>query len=675
MFYRYLEEEGRDYKTLRAELESRGGSLYEDPDFPANARSLYYKGTASLDIVWRRPKELVSNPVFINESATHYDVQQGELGDCWFLAGAATIAATNQRLLRRVVPFDQSFGRGYVGLFRFNFWTYDRWTEVTVDDRLPTYRGRNLIYGRNLDQPNEFWTALLEKAYAKLYGCYEAISGGRVHDAFVDMTGGISELIDMTEKDKKPNPDNLYTILSRTFNMNSLIAGAIFKTRAGPREIKLPNGLYEGHAYSITKLALIERGGVKYKLVRIRNPWGKGEWNGAWSDRSSQWRMLSTEDKRKVGLVVDNEGEFWMTVHDMVANFSEMEFTHLIPDALTAEVAVDMKKKQWETSIFKDAWVRGVSAGGCGNPPYQALYWKNPQFRLHLDPDTNGSTVVVSLLEVQKDRSKKINIGFDIYQLRPGAREEPLRENYERSALILKKSSGLYSAYREKTIRFELDPGKYVIIPSTFKPYAESEFLLRIFAEKKTDSVPLDSPTGPLESDGEDPNDVVFKLFTRYVGNKGLADPYDIRDILSEAKKKLWGQSDGFSLETCRSLLTSNDMKRKEGVVDLVTVKKIWDDLKVWKEAFRAFDRDKSGSIDTYELNEVYKLIGLSVSRRVLKSIVRRYGGRVGRMEFEDFVLSSSRLVAMYRAFKFFADSGSKATLDANEWLETTMYQ
>lgn len=64
--------------------------------------------------------------------------------------------------------------------------------------------------------------------FHRLYGCYEAISGGRVHDAFVDMTGGISELIDMTERDKKPNPDNLYTILSRTFSMNSLIAGAIF---------------------------------------------------------------------------------------------------------------------------------------------------------------------------------------------------------------------------------------------------------------------------------------------------------------------------------------------------------------------------------------------------------------------------------------------------------------
>ena len=38
--------------------------------------------------------------------------------------------------------------------------------EVLVDDRLPTINGQ-LIYGRNLSQPNEFWVPLLEKAYAK----------------------------------------------------------------------------------------------------------------------------------------------------------------------------------------------------------------------------------------------------------------------------------------------------------------------------------------------------------------------------------------------------------------------------------------------------------------------------------------------------------------------------
>jgi len=54
----------------------------------------------------------------------------------------------------------------FEGIFHFNFWWYGRWTEVIVDDYLPT-DGYRLIYGRNKGQSDEFWAALLEKAYAK----------------------------------------------------------------------------------------------------------------------------------------------------------------------------------------------------------------------------------------------------------------------------------------------------------------------------------------------------------------------------------------------------------------------------------------------------------------------------------------------------------------------------
>jgi len=69
-------------------------------------------------------------------------------------------------LLQRVVPKDQGFAAedGYCGAFRFNFWWYGEWTEVTIDDRLPTKYGRLVAMH---SEENEFWSALMEKAYAK----------------------------------------------------------------------------------------------------------------------------------------------------------------------------------------------------------------------------------------------------------------------------------------------------------------------------------------------------------------------------------------------------------------------------------------------------------------------------------------------------------------------------
>ena len=80
------------------------------------------------------------------------------------------------------------------------------------------------MYLRSVEK-NEFWGALLEKAYAKLHGSYKALEGGLTIEAAVDFTGGIPELIDLqrTEYSK----ERLFYILSKADSRDAFMGCAL----------------------------------------------------------------------------------------------------------------------------------------------------------------------------------------------------------------------------------------------------------------------------------------------------------------------------------------------------------------------------------------------------------------------------------------------------------------
>lgn len=172
----------------------RSKKLFVDEKFPPNSSSLYRFQRPIVDLAWKRPHEflLKKNPEFIVDRIVPEDIDQGQLGNCWFISGASDVANVKE-FADRVIPSDQNFDEeNYAGIFKFRFWrNTDGWVEVVVDDFLPVDGNNKLFYSFNKKDTNEMFGPLLEKAYAKLNLCYEFLNGGDPIDAMIDMTGGI----------------------------------------------------------------------------------------------------------------------------------------------------------------------------------------------------------------------------------------------------------------------------------------------------------------------------------------------------------------------------------------------------------------------------------------------------------------------------------------------------
>ena len=112
--------EDQDFETIRLQCRQRA-ELFEDPFFPARLESLAPNYRQAIpqwrEISWRRPGEIVDDPQLIVNGIRRTDPNQGELGNCWFIAAMSALTQ-NSAVLRRVIPADQSFHSDWYGEWR-----------------------------------------------------------------------------------------------------------------------------------------------------------------------------------------------------------------------------------------------------------------------------------------------------------------------------------------------------------------------------------------------------------------------------------------------------------------------------------------------------------------------------------------------------------------------------
>ncbi|KAF7218705.1 calpain-9 [Nothobranchius furzeri] len=641
--------------------------LFVDFNFPVGELEM------QSGVKWKRPKDLCPSPQFIIDGASRLDICQGKLSDCWVLSAIASLSV-HPSLLKKVVPLNQSFQDDYNGSFIFRFWQYGQWEEVRIDDFLPTQENQ-LIY---LSSPErqEFWSSLLEKAYAKLKGGYRALDMGFPHEAMVDMTGGVAEVFSVSSMSR-----NLPDFLSYLLFKGALINCA---SNRGSLEQKNDLGIMFRHAYSLTAVEKVKTTHGVVDLVRILNPWGGTEWNGPWSDfNGSEWSTVSKEEQRRLGRVQQEDGEFWMSVLDFQLNFDVMEVCHLT-EGLNEPGS---SEQPWSCVMHHGSWVPSFTSGGS---PRSSWYWQNPQYCFVLSEmdETPGSTqktcsfILALMQKYQRRQGIHLTIGLHIYPAQ--SQNKHLSPD---DLLKLQPVLGIqYSSRREVVLRGSLPPGHYIIIPSTAEPNQPGDFLLRVLMEPGNKATPAHRPAPqdvPSDTEPSYPHEAALPspksirtLFQKYCDKKGFCKPLHLYRLLTEALQQgvLAGSEKFLALEHCKSLVVLMD---SQGIARLnwSEFQTLWDKIRKWTDIFLVFDKNKTKRLEYEEVCPALKAAGIMVDDLVMQLVGLRYTEPDMTISYPGFLYLVMKLERMIHKFQAYDMVGQGAiTINYRQWLYMTMY-
>ena len=332
------------------------------------------------------------------------------------------------------------------------------------DDYFPCDETGQLVFGRNRRSKEEYWVAVVEKAYAKLCGCYYALERGNESDALVDLTGGVALTMDL----RCPQlPRSELAQRLSAFQGRGYVLGCARNHGGDCR------GIAQDHAYQLVRvlpqLPLLT--GERVDLVQLRSPWARACWRGDWCPESPVWDLVAPAVR--ASLRADRacaEGSFYMLADDLCAVFDKLYLCRAAPDTYGAVTV-------------RGSWARDARTSGGRSDC--ATWVCNPQYRITVD-----RPVLALLVLSQRDRRRAFSptaaaqpIGFSLFRRAEGGRRVVFAEGVAPHGELLERAC--FCDMRERTLLARLLPeeGPYVVVPALYRPGAQSAFLFTVFAE------------------------------------------------------------------------------------------------------------------------------------------------------------------------------------------------
>ncbi|KAF2901391.1 hypothetical protein ILUMI_04794, partial [Ignelater luminosus] len=352
----------------------------------------------------------------------------GAAGNCWLISALSVLALQHEHIIRRLFI---TFQVCEEGAYQIRLCKDGKWTSIMVDDRVPCDRDGYPYYAEALE--NQMWVPLIEKAVAKLYGCYETLVAGHLTEGLNMLTGVACTSISVYLSDNNRNESNLNTIWSKLLEYRNKRYPML--ASCGSNYIDMNNeeaeekGLETLHCYCVLDVREIR----ERRLIKLLDSRGETDWKCELTKADILDLYMGSE------LLLNGSGDLWINLEDLTKYFS----------------AVGVCK-------LRNEWFEETMSG-----KYPTYEDQTPSFI---------SFVVEEMTEIE----------FVLYQKNLRVLPETERYQMDLFLVILKRNEKCsyelfdYTEYRSTNLFIchekTFERGKYVVIPLSFNHWHSSHF-------------------------------------------------------------------------------------------------------------------------------------------------------------------------------------------------------
>ena len=281
------------------QINELNGKWFLGTDLPLNAVSMADNGKSSTFKI--SYSSASSNSIFSNSAPVYTDVNQGQLGDCYFESSLAEVAFQNPSLLQSMITNNNN------GTYGVRFYYKGNAEYVTVNTQLPQLNGQNVFNQTPSTQDTSLWVNLFEKAYAQVEAInnltgnttagtnsYTSIgNGGYSESALLAITGNTSvtdlasyntasgrQWLEMSFTNGTTqgsntllNSTSLFTAITDSFNAGYDVT---LNSQTSATDSQGKNTLIASHQFAVIGLNL------STQSVELYNPWGSRSSGQTW---------------------------------------------------------------------------------------------------------------------------------------------------------------------------------------------------------------------------------------------------------------------------------------------------------------------------------------------------------------------------------------------------------